>query len=160
MRTGARGGISLTARGGSGSGTLGSVAAPAVALPDIPSVCLLHVRFNGLRAKPLRGGCSRRDGDGDVRVRDRQMDAAEKRSRGRRRVAPASQLGILHMKKRTHDAPSTALPSKSALQGRTAWPRMCALISVSDPEQRLLAGMAPHELQPDGQARWREATGN
>src|SRR5260370_10702605 len=73
MRTGARRGLSLAARGGSSCRTLGSVAAPAVAILGIPTMRPLHVRFNGLRAKPLRGGWVRRDGHGDAGVCNRWL---------------------------------------------------------------------------------------
>src|SRR5260370_27447013 len=73
MRTGARRGLSIAARGGSSCRTLGSVAAAAVAILGIPTMRPLHVRFNGLRANPLRGGCVRRDGHGDAGVCNRWL---------------------------------------------------------------------------------------
>src|SRR6266478_8584686 len=56
MRASARRSVSLAARGRSGCGPLGSLAAQTVALLDIPSVRTVHVRFNRLHKKPLCGG--------------------------------------------------------------------------------------------------------
>src|SRR6267378_4134452 len=82
MRTGTRRGVPLATRSGGGSGALGSMAAPAVALLDIPSERHLHVRFDCLRAKPLRGGRLRRNGDWDAGICDRRL-GDEKARRGR-----------------------------------------------------------------------------
>src|SRR5260370_2717348 len=62
MRTGARRGLSLAARGGSSCRTLGGVAAPAVAILGISTMRPLPVRFYGLRAEPLTGRLVWRDG--------------------------------------------------------------------------------------------------
>src|SRR6266481_5585306 len=79
MRTRAWRGVSLATRGRSRDRALGSVAPPALALLGIPSIRRLHVRFNGLRAKPLRSGCVWRDGHRDAGVRDRRMDHENER---------------------------------------------------------------------------------
>jgi len=84
MRTRARRGVSLATRGGSRGGALGGVAPPALALLDIPSIRRLHVRFNGLCAKPLRSGCLWRDGHGDAGIRDWQLDYENERRGGER----------------------------------------------------------------------------
>src|SRR5207245_4558720 len=73
MRTSTRRGVSVAARGGSGSGPLGSVASQTVAFLGFPAVGAVYVRVHGLRAKSLRGGCSRRNDDWDAGVCNRQL---------------------------------------------------------------------------------------
>ena len=80
-RKSARRGVSLAARSGSGFGPVGSVAAQKVAVLDIPPVRPVYVRFHSLRAKPLRGGCLRRNNDGYVGICDRQLDHEDARRR-------------------------------------------------------------------------------
>src|SRR5713101_6259840 len=132
MRAGARRGVSFATRGGSGSGTLGSAAAPQVAFLDIPSVRPVHVRFNGLRAKPLRGGCVGRDGNGDVGVCDRQLDYGYARHSG----------------------------DGSALNRRPAILRLRTLEDFGNAEQDGLARNTGHDLQTDWQFRTGKTAGN
>src|SRR5260370_35144701 len=100
MRASARSGVFFAARGGSNGRALGSLAAPAVALLDIPSVRLLHVCFDGVRAESLCGGCLGRGDNGDTGLRDRQM--ADEEARGGRdgsaRKRRSAILGLARLK--------------------------------------------------------------
>ena len=60
--------VSVAARSGSDGSVVGSVAASPVAVLDFPDVRGVHVYFNGLRPKPLRGGRAGRNADGDFGV--------------------------------------------------------------------------------------------
>src|SRR5207245_959305 len=74
MRASTRRGVSVAARGGSCSGALGSAASQTVAFLGFPAVRAVYVRVHGLRAKSLRGGCSRRNDHWDAGVWNRQLD--------------------------------------------------------------------------------------
>src|SRR4029077_3273130 len=132
MRTRARRGVSLATRGGSRGGALGGVAPPALALLDIPSIRRLHVRFNGLRAKPLCGGCFWRDGYWDTGVCGRQLDH--------------------------EDARCSSDPS--ALNWRPAIERERTLETPGDAQQEVFVGDGANQLKTDRQALRREAAGN
>jgi len=103
-----------------------------VAVLGIPSVRLLDVRFDSVRAKPLCGRCVRRNGDGNVGVRDRQLGDEEARRSG--------------------DSP--------ALKQRATKLGMCALEGVSDPQEMSFCPTQTDQLQAHGQSRCREAKRN
>src|SRR5260370_22107464 len=97
MRASVGSGISFAARGGSNGRALGSLVASAVALLDIPSVRLLHVCFDGVRAESLCGGCLGRDDNGDTGLRDRQLVDEEARG-GRHGSALKRRSAILRLR--------------------------------------------------------------
>ncbi len=103
-----------------------------MALLDVPSVRLVDVRFDGVRAKPLCGRCVRRNGDGNARVCDRQLGDEEARRSG--------------------DSP--------ALKQRATELGMCALEGVSDANEKMFISDGADELEADGQTLRRETAGN
>lgn len=121
MRARTRRGVSVATRGRSRCGALGSVAPPALALLGLPSIRHLHVRFDGLRTKPLCGGCLRRNGHGYAGIRDRKLDHEDARRGG----------------------------DQSALNWRPAIERPGTLENYSDAQQEVLVGDSANQLKAD-----------
>src|SRR5216683_2835406 len=101
-------------------------------LAGVPSARLVDVRFDSVRAKPLCGRCVRRNGDGNVGVRDRQLGDEEARRRG----------------------DSLALKQRARESG------MCALEGVSDANEKIFISDGTNELEADRQTLRRETAGD